>query len=468
MIGERQFRSGQTKLVVSAADTEEPMKPTTMKTKSKRLAGVSTLFIIATLVLASSAFGMIGQTPDQVIQDARREKAVSVQTVEFLGRSMLQVQYHDDVVCHLFGADGREIAFYYYATKGLKPEDVDKLQRRYRTTWRGTGIEDGHFGWQSDSGLYMGAERLEGYDYLAIFDMSRIQEIPEIRNAVPAPALASAPAATPARVAAPAVAPVPPAHLDFVPDKPSKDENDCLLVATEAYARMQKTAYWAKIAGFTWIKDGKVIGKHAVLFYQPTESSNVFMYDKDGSLPIATQSHDLNEIINSLNELFGTAKVPLRAQSARWTDDANDWNQFLASKQSWVRPSTSPSAVAASTPDKDLAYHVGYLLELGTILALFASTAVICFLKGKPVFGILGVLALLFGGFSLWALIGACRIAKPTSWWAGKKYGPEKMDIAHRRFTPVYNKVQKATPVIIDDPVERALERVRTNQLITT
>ena len=230
---------------------------------------------------------------------------------------------------------------------------------------------------------------------------------------------------------------------------------------------MQKTAYWAKIAGFTWIKDGKVIGKHAVLFYQPTESSNVFMYDKDGSLPIATQSHDLNEIINSLNELFGTAKVPLKAQSARWTD-ADDWNQFLASKQSWVRPSTSPSAVAASTSDKDLAYQVGYLLGLGTILALFASTAVICFLKGKPVFGILGVLALLFGGFSLWALIGACRIAKPTSWWARKKYGPEKMDIAHRRFTPVYNEVQKATPVIIDDPVERALERVRTNQLITT
>ena len=347
--------------------------------------------------------------------------------------------FHDDVVCHLFGADGREIAFYYYATKGLKPEDVDKLQRRYPTTWRGTGTDGGVFTWESANGLWMAAERHEGYDYLAIFDASRIQEIPEIRNAVPAPALASAPAATPAPVAAPtapAVAPVPQAHLDFVPDKPSKDENDCLLVATEAYARMQKTAYWAKIAGFTWIKDGKVIGKHAVLFYQPTESSNVFMYDKDGSLPIATQSHDLNEIINSLNELFGTAKVPLRVQSARWTD-ADDWNQFLASKQSWVRPSTSPSAVAASTPDKDLAYQAGYLLGLGTILALFASTAVICFLKGKPVFGILGVLALLFGGFSLWALIGACRIAKPTSWWARKKYGPEKMEIAHRRFTPV-------------------------------
>jgi len=432
--------------------------------------------VMLVVVALSAAQARIGQTPQEVIQDSRREKAVSVQWIVIFDRPMLRVQYHDDVILHLFGSNDREIAFYYYAAEGLKPEDVDNLQRRYRTTWRGTGIEDGHFGWESDSGLYMGAERLEGYDYLAIFDMSRVAEIPEIRRAVPAPpALAATPAPAAnlnplsqfAPAAQPSAAPVPPAHFDFVPDKHSKDENDCLLVATEAYARMQKTAYWAKIAGFTWIKDGKVIGKHAVLFYQPTESSNVFMYDKDGSLPIATQSHDLNEIINSLNELFGTAKVPLRAQSARWTD-ADDWNQFLASKQSWVRPSTSPSAVAASTPDKDFAYQVGYLLGLGSILALFASTAVICFLKGKPVFGTLGVLALLFGGFSLWALIGACRIAKPTSWWARKKYGPEKMNIADRRFTPVYTEVQKATPVIIDDPVERALERVRRNQLITT
>jgi hypothetical protein len=421
------------------------------------------------VVALSAAQARIGQTPQEVIQDSRREKAVGVQWIEIFDRPMLRVQYHDDVILHLFGSNGREIAFYYYATKGLKPEDVDRLQRRYRTTWRGTGTDGGVFTWESANGLWMAAERHERYDYLAIFDASRIQEIPEIpeiRNVMSTPALASAPAATPAPVAAPtspAVAPVPSAHLDFVPDKPSKDENDCLLVATEAYARMQKTAYWAKIAGFTWIKDGKVIGNHAVLFYQPTESSNVFMYDKDGSLPIATQSHDLNEIINSLNTLFGTAKVPLRAQSARWTD-ADDWNQFLASKQSWVRPSTAPSTVAASTPDKDLAYQVGYALGLGTILALFASTAVVCFLKGKPVFGILAVLALLFGGFSLWALIGACRIAKPTSWWARKKYGPEKMDIAHRRFTPVYNELQKATRVLLDDPVERALARVRSHQ----
>ena len=35
------------------------------------------------------------------------------------------------------------------------------------------------------------------------------------------------------------------------------------------------------------------------------------------------------------------------------------------------------------------------------------------------------------------------------------------MGIAHRRFTPAYKNVQEATPV--DDPVERALERVKRN-----
>ena len=84
--------------------------------------------VMLVLVALSAAQAKIGQTPQEVIQDARREKAVSVQWVDYLGKQLLQVTYHDDIVCHLFGADGREIAFYYVATKGLKPEDVEKLK----------------------------------------------------------------------------------------------------------------------------------------------------------------------------------------------------------------------------------------------------------------------------------------------------------------------------------------------------
>ena len=68
--------------------------------------------VMLAVVALGAAQAKIGQTPQEVIHDARREKAVGVQWIEFLGKQLLQVQYHDDVVCHLFGADGREIAFY--------------------------------------------------------------------------------------------------------------------------------------------------------------------------------------------------------------------------------------------------------------------------------------------------------------------------------------------------------------------
>ena len=163
--------------------------------------------VMLALVALSTAQAKIGQTPREVIQDARREKAVGVQWIELLGQAIAasdSIMTMSSATC--LATDGREIAFYYYATKGLKPEDVDKLQRRYRTTWRGTGTDGGVFTWESANGLWMVAQRHEGYDFLSIFDPSRIQEIPEIRNAVPAPALASAPAATPAPVVAPTVA----------------------------------------------------------------------------------------------------------------------------------------------------------------------------------------------------------------------------------------------------------------------
>jgi hypothetical protein len=95
-------------------------------------------------------------------------------------------------------------------------------------------------------------------------------------------------------------------------------------------------------------------------------------------------------------------------------------------------------------------------------LAGLLSVVVICFLKGKPVFAVLGI-----AQSPLWAVIGACRIAKPDSWWARKKYCPEKTTIAHRRFTRFYNQPPPPPPAaIIDDPVERALERVRRKQAV--
>ena len=74
----------------------------------------------------------------------------------------------------------------------------------------------------------------------------------------------------------PSFAPKPASGTDSI-----RDQNDCLPCGHGGIrANAKESAYWAKIAGFTWIEDGKVIGGHAVVFYQPTERSNVFMYDR--------------------------------------------------------------------------------------------------------------------------------------------------------------------------------------------
>jgi hypothetical protein len=95
--------------------------------------------------------------------------------------------------------------------------------------------------------------------------------------------------------------------------------NDCLLVATEAHARLKTTALWARIVGFKMMKDNKVIAGHAVVFYQPVEGSNVFMYDKTlGSVDLHTQSHELTELIWALNQALHNANYVTTVASPAW------------------------------------------------------------------------------------------------------------------------------------------------------
>jgi hypothetical protein len=60
--------------------------------------------------------------------------------------------------------------------------------------------------------------------------------------------------------------------------------------------------------------------------------------------------------------------------------------------------------------------------------AIDIGLLVICWLKGKPGMVLFGLFVPLVG------LIGAIRLATPTSYWAWRAYDPEKMAEAHRRF----------------------------------
>ncbi len=60
--------------------------------------------------------------------------------------------------------------------------------------------------------------------------------------------------------------------------------------------------------------------------------------------------------------------------------------------------------------------------------AIDIGLLVVCWLKGKPGMVLLGLFVPLVG------LIGAIRLAKPTSYWAWHWYGQDKMVEAQRRF----------------------------------
>jgi len=193
------------------------------------------------------------------------------------------------------------------------------------------------------------------------------------------------------------------------------------------------------MSAFTWSEKGRVIGGHAVVFYQPTENSNVFMYDAGGSYDLFTQSHDLDEIVTALNQSL--QKTAIRVTAPRWLDSEGSRKEFAVSKSdrqpAWWSPSTG-----STTTEQTAAYQAGYLLgRLGALaiaLGFYVWAIVICFLKGKGGFAVLGILGLLLPVIGWAAIAGAIRIAKPDSWWARKHYDARKMDIAHHRFTPGY------------------------------
>ena len=69
------------------------------------------------------------------------------------------------------------------------------------------------------------------------------------------------------------------------------------------------------------------------------------------------------------------------------------------------------------------------------VLVITMGFSVLALLKGKTMTGIIGVF------FPLAGVIGAVRLAKPTSWWARRRYGPasKKAGKSARRFGAAYD-----------------------------
>jgi hypothetical protein len=407
-----------------------------------------TAIIVATLAFATSANAKIGETYAQVYAEAQQDKdTISMQAGTVNGYTAIDVWYQNgDVLRHIFDSNAREIVFHWWADHPVTGKEIGIVQRIFRTGWRLTsGKGRGERTWSSENrnlGMLVDA------NYLTVLDL-RSRELPSDRSAsAPAPAATSSPAR-------------------------SRSPNDCMIVATEAYNRLKPpVSHWASIASLIVIDNGKETG-HAVLFYQPEAGGNVLMYDALGTADMFTQSHDLDTLVACANERFRILGRPETFRSVRWvvgseattskaidvaqskknyddwkkaqpsptpkfdlvpvtTPTPNPWDRYPAvgNSQASSAPSTSYVEVATSP-----AYIFGYLVGF----VLCAIPVVICFLKAKPVFGTIGILALFFmGAFSGWSLIGAIRLAKPHSWWAQKKYGAEKLQRALDRHAKLY------------------------------
>lgn len=250
---------------------------------------------IVTILAVANADAKIGEHYTTVVKDAQQDKdSVTMNWIDQEGSPVLVVTYRDSAtIKHLFGVDGREIAWWLFAPKRITGDDLRKIQRIFHTKWEYIGKSyNGITCWISSSGLSMGATRKSEYDYVCIYALSREKEIP-VLNPTPA---------TPApRYAPRSVAP--------------SGTNDCLIVATEAFSRLKTTASWARIASFHVTRNQEEVGGHAVVFFQPTSSSNVFMYDRAGSQDLGTQSHDLTDLTGAFNKLLAEGYL---AQSVKW------------------------------------------------------------------------------------------------------------------------------------------------------
>lgn len=291
------------------------------------------LLILATLALATSAMAMIGQTPDQVIAGARKDRdTVKIYNASFGNLSEMYVDYKDgSTIRHTFGRGGREIAFSWTAPF-ISNDDVVKIQRAYRTQWYAKGTEGGLYQWVSKKRLQMMAQRHEKYYDLTIFDMDRSGEIKS--------AIARKEASSETAVYSPAQKPSNPnasmpdeglkpaqvtPQIDFQPiAQPSarRPPNDCYVVASQIYAGLRTSSYWVKVAAIViTVKGTNEVSGHTVVFSQLTPQSNIVMSDENGALELATKSHELSDIIAAAAQSSLNATVPYVVQSGtKWID----------------------------------------------------------------------------------------------------------------------------------------------------
>ncbi len=121
------------------------------------------------------------------------------------------------------------------------------------------------------------------------------------------------------QVEIPTATPAPPAALQ--PDK--ANPRDCLIVATIAYHRLQQAGVWAEIVGLVVTEDGVPHPRgHAVVLFQASTKSQIFLYDESGSVPIGTTSRKAEDVYQGIATLLANRTKLMLANLVMIVEDS--------------------------------------------------------------------------------------------------------------------------------------------------
>ena len=228
-----------------------------------------------------------------------------------------------------------------------------------------------------------------------------------------------------------------------------------MIVATEAYKRLRAQGVWSEVVSFK-IKfpDGKEYG-HAVCIYQISKTDNLCAYDARGTLELNAKSADLRKIERAFKQKMTKgytvsnfkvlAQEPVKAKAANSnhlssSDKSNDRGGNITQGKGQIE---LPEAVEDDDEETEPE----------------ASPALIWRILGWLIMGGVGIF---FIGFALQALFWIIGIL----FWiltlvlSGCGWVWEKLARTVKEEQVLELRTITALP---DDPVERALERVRRN-----
>ena len=101
---------------------------------------------------------------------------------------------------------------------------------------------------------------------------------------------------------------VAPLHAAPKPESTPTEKNDCVIVATEAYKRLQSQGIWAEIIAFDFNLPSGKKNRHAVCIFQPSKTSNIQLYEAQiGTFDLKTQSADLASLEQGYNRYLNKA-----------------------------------------------------------------------------------------------------------------------------------------------------------------